>query len=144
MLSHRRSLAMIRILYISTARTPLSEPAMRDLLATARRKNAVVDVTGLLVVGGRRFLQALEGPADAVASIYDTIASDPRHFAIVKLSEKPIMQRSFASWSMGCQAGGAVSDSATLEQQVAAIVAPIADASLRAYFTDFSKRHASV
>ncbi len=132
---------MKRLLYISTARASLSDDEMRILLATSRRNNAAVDVTGLLVVGGRRFLQALEGPEQAVSAVYARIAADPRHFAIVKLGDKPITERSFRDWSMGFQAGGTASDAGSLEEKVAAIVAPITDATLRAYFTDFAKRH---
>lgn len=132
---------MNRILYISTARMPLLDRDLRILLETSRRNNAAVNVTGLLVVGGRRFLQALEGPPDAVSAVYERIARDPRHFAIVKLGEKSISERSFENWSMGFQTGGVAGDAASLEEQVAAIVAPIGDPTLRAYFTDFAKRH---
>ena len=134
---------MYRILYISTARAIYSAAALQDILRVSRRNNAAVDVTGLLVVGGRRFLQALEGPKDAVSATFDRIAGDARHFAIVKLGDTAITARSFAQWSMGFEAGDEPSDTATLAHQVETLVRPLADANLRAYFTGFAKSHSS-
>ena len=51
---------MHRLLYISTARSPLPKAELETLLRISRRNNVAVGVTGLLIVGGRRFLQALE------------------------------------------------------------------------------------
>lgn len=66
---------MIR-LYISTARQPITPSILADILRASRRNNAPVAVTGLLIVGGRRFLQALEGPEAAVEATYERIARD--------------------------------------------------------------------
>ncbi|MET0137514.1 MAG: BLUF domain-containing protein [Sphingobium sp.] len=134
---------MKRLLYISTARYPMRPSELEELLAIARKANAAVGVTGLLVVGGRRFLQVLEGPEDAVTATYERIARDPRHFALVKLHDKPIAERSFEAWAMGYEQGGVAAASATLEEQVDAIVAPLTDANLRAYFAGFAKSHSS-
>lgn len=132
---------MIQLLYISTARTPLSPPELESLLAVARRNNLAADVTGLLVVGGRRFLQILEGPEPAVLAIYERIARDPRHAALVKLKAQAITQRSFSRWSMGFERGGAESAAGTLEEQISAIIAPIADPNIKAQFAAFAKKH---
>jgi hypothetical protein len=132
-----------RILYISTARSKLAQSELEELLAKARAANSAKDLTGLLVVGGRRFLQVLEGPDDVVTATYEKIERDPRHFALVKLHDKEVETRSFPSWAMGFESGGLVPKTATLEQQVNAIVAPIADPTLRAYFTGFAKSHSS-
>lgn len=134
---------MQRILYISTTRTPLSAAELAGILATSRRKNAAVGVTGLLIAGGRRFLQVLEGPRDAVAATYERIALDPRHFALVKLNDKEIETRAFGRWAMGFETGSDASDSGTLEEQVAALVSGLEDPTLRAYFTGFAKSHSS-
>ncbi len=134
---------MKRLLYISTARSTLRPSELDELLITSRKANSTADLTGLLVVGGRRFLQVLEGPEQAVTATYDRITRDPRHFALVKLHDKEIATRSFASWAMGFEQGGVASASASLEEQVDAMVAPIADPTLRAYFTGFAKTHTS-
>ncbi|MET0366487.1 MAG: BLUF domain-containing protein [Sphingobium sp.] len=134
---------MQRILYISTARTPISTPELNAILAASRRNNAAVGITGLLVVGGRRFLQVLEGPEASVTATYDRIIKDPRHYAFVKLNDKIVTERCFADWAMGFEAGGEPSNAAPLDEQVAALIAPIADANLRAYFTGFANKHAA-
>lgn len=134
---------MKRLLYISTARSVLSSSELDALLAKSRQANAAAGVTGLLVVGGRRFLQVLEGPDEAVSATYDRIKGDPRHFALVKLHDKSIETRSFASWAMGFEHGGVAPESATLAEQIEAVTAPITDPTLRAYFTGFVETHAS-
>ncbi|MBB6124836.1 hypothetical protein FHS92_002589 [Sphingobium subterraneum] len=116
---------------------------MSRLLAAAQRSNAAKGITGMLVVGGRRFLQALEGERDVVKMTFDRIARDPRHMGIVTLGDTPIASRSFAQWSMGFESGGDGGAARSLEDQVAAIVAPIEDATLRAYFTGFAHRHSA-
>lgn len=134
---------MHRILYISTARAPISTSDLNLLLASARRKNAASDITGLLIVGGRRFLQVLEGPEDAVSRTYGRIAQDPRHFALVKLNDRPIEERSFGQWAMGFEEGGETPTTGNLDAQVSALVAPLADATLRAYLLGFARSHTS-
>lgn len=134
---------MHRILYISTTRAPIDPPQLDQILRASRRNNALADITGLLVVGGRRFLQVLEGPKAAVAETFERISRDPRHFAIVTLNDKAVDERAFAGWAMGCEVGGAPSEGVSLEQQVEQIIAPVTDANLRAYFTGFARSHSS-
>ena len=134
---------MLRLLYISTSRQQPTPEMLADVLRASRRNNAAIDVSGLLIVGGRRFLQALEGPDVAVLSTYQRISKDPRHFAIVELAREQISERQFSQWSMGAQAGGRPGDTASISQAVAALIAPIKDPSLRGYFTGFAERQAA-
>ncbi|MCW2367625.1 hypothetical protein M2341_003072 [Sphingobium sp. B7D2B] len=132
---------MHRFLYISTVRRTLSDAELEDILVASRRNNRLADVTGLLVVGNRRFLQVLEGPEDAVNSTFSRISKDQRHYAVVQLNNKAIAARSFARWEMGFQRGGDVNEGSTLEEQVASLLEPVADANLKAYFSGFAKSH---
>lgn len=91
---------MIQLCYISTARATVDEAAVRLLLAQSRRNNARVNVTGLLLFNGKRFLQILEGAPAQVEATYDRILTDDRHFALVKLSERQIAEREFGGWDM--------------------------------------------
>ena len=128
-----------RVLYISTARRPL-EPAECDaILRTSRRNNARVGLTGLLVTGGRRFLQVLEGDPTEVSTVLARIAADPRHFALVTLSDQAVAARGFPQWAMGHSAGAA--DAGTTAD-LATLTAAITDPSLRAYFEGFAQTHA--
>ena len=134
---------MIRLLYISTARQRVTPEVLADILRASRRNTAAVDVSGLLIVGGRRFLQALEGPEDAVLATYARINRDPRHFAVVQLAHEMIAERQFARWAMGAQAGATPGVVASVSEAVSTLIAPIADPSLRGYFTGFAQRQAA-
>lgn len=135
---------MQRLIYISTVRDRLKPAELDGILLASRRNNAIVGVTGLLVAGGQRFLQALEGPGDAVQSVFQRIERDSRHFAIVTLSKKPIQDRTFPNWSMGFQRGAAdADDHGALKNVVERLVAPIEDPMVRAYFTEFAALHAA-
>ena len=131
---------MFQIVYISTARQAFSARELESVLLTSRLNNGRVDVTGLLVCGGKRFLQALEGPQEAVAATFERIKADPRHFAVVPLSMKEVQTREFGTWSMGYEAG-ASSGAGDLRQAVAQLVAPLKDKSLAAQFTGFAELH---
>ena len=87
---------MERIIYISTSRTDPDRDMVEDILRASRRNNRRDGLTGLLVVGGRRFLQVLEGPRERTDAAYVRIKADPRHFALVELSRRRITERAFA------------------------------------------------
>lgn len=134
---------MIRLLYISTARTILTATEIDNVLRISRRNNKAVDVTGLLIIGGRRFLQVLEGPEPAVMQTFDRIRADPRHFAVVILGKSTVETRLFGDWAMGYQPGGTLAGPAAIDGDVAALIAPIQDPIVQAYFQDFAQRHAA-
>lgn len=133
---------MLQIAYISTSSQPHDAEALEAILAVSRRNNAAADVTGLLVAGGRRFLQVLEGPEAAVLAAYARIQQDPRHRALVLLSCRAVAARAFGNWSMGFERGGDGSDGSDLRTVVADLVAPLADPNLLAQFNGFADLHA--
>ena len=133
---------MLTLVYISTARAPITPALCDDILAASRRNNPAAGITGLLVAGTKRFLQALEGPDDKVRATYARIAADPRHFACVALGERSSGTRQFGEWAMGYQVGRDVDGDAGLEAIVAALVEPIGDANLRAQFLGFAQLNA--
>lgn len=131
---------MFQLAYISSSPTPVDRALLDTILAVSRRNNARVGVTGLLVSGGRRFLQVLEGPEQAVLTTYARIQADDRHRALVMLSAKPIERRAFGDWSMAYRDNAAPTDDG-LEEKVAALVEQIEDPNLRAQFTGFARLH---
>ena len=94
---------MQRLIYISTSRVEPTREMVADILRTSYRNNRRDGLTGLLVVGGRRFLQVLEGSTQQLEAAYARIKDDPRHFALVELGRKAITDRGFAEWDMGCR-----------------------------------------
>jgi len=93
--------ALCHVVYASEATVTFSDAALGTLLAHARAANEAVGVTGILLLVDTSFFQVLEGPIDAVASVYEKIARDKRHGRVLKLIEEPIAKPDFAEWSMG-------------------------------------------
>jgi hypothetical protein len=73
------------------------------LLLQSREKNTRLGLTGMLLYKDGNFIQALEGPDDAVEALYRSIERDPRHHGVLRLTRQPIQDREFAAWSMGFQ-----------------------------------------
>jgi hypothetical protein len=126
-----------RIIYISTARQQPDREMLEDILLASRRNNRRDELTGLLVVGGRRFLQVLEGPREKTDAAYVRIRADARHFALVELSRKLISERAFAGWDMGCEQ----LDGDDLSELVKDLTEGVDDLDLRAQFRTFVDLH---
>lgn len=92
---------LIQLFYISKAAEGLTAKDHADILATARKNNRPLGVTGLLVVKGAYFAQALEGEEDVVLPLFDKIKLDKRHAGVVRISYQKIQSRIFPSWDMG-------------------------------------------
>ncbi|MEO5810021.1 MAG: BLUF domain-containing protein [Sphingomicrobium sp.] len=91
---------MFQIAYFSTAATPQDAQTVNDILIASRVNNNRDDVTGLLVAGGNRYMQVIEGPRGAAERLYAIIRADQRHLAVTTLLERTVIRRSFEGWSM--------------------------------------------
>ena len=134
---------MIRLIYISTARRVIAAAELDQILRLSRFNNGASDITGLLIASERRFLQALEGPADAVCRTFERIKGDARHFAVVELSKEVITERAFGGWSMAVQHSSPADCGGGLSQAVLDRLATIADPRVRGYFEGFAQRQAA-
>lgn len=92
---------MYRIMYLSNATVRFSNEELEELLQKARENNSKKDVTGLLIMKGRTFLQCLEGEKQDVMEIFEKIKKDDRHDSIVELIEENNSKRFFPKWWMG-------------------------------------------
>ncbi len=126
-----------QLLYISTV-SPSQQVDLKSILSAARRNNRANNITGLLMFNGKRFLQVLEGPQDAIKATYERITRDTRHRGQVLLARRAIEHREFGDWSMGYNDGTQDSSRPLYE----AICAKVADAnpSLRAELTAFARQ----
>lgn len=77
-------------------------PDLEGILEVSRRNNAANGLTGILLFAEGNFIQALEGPKEALDATYARIAADPRHRQIIDLFRAPLLARNFPDWSMGC------------------------------------------
>lgn len=92
---------MKRIKYVSRFAHPMSEQEIRDLVERAAARNAERDITGILMTTGEIFFQVLEGPAEPVEEILESIRNDSRHTDLLLLShEDSVEHRIFPKWSM--------------------------------------------
>lgn len=91
---------MIELIYTSRVAPHFTGETMKQLLQQSRKNNADLGITGILFFGSGRFIQILEGPDEAVASVYETIQSDNRHEDVSLLHKEDINRRSFGNWLM--------------------------------------------
>jgi hypothetical protein len=94
---------VFRAVYVSSSRggAPAPAPALERILETARRENARLGVTGLLLYHDGCFFQVLEGEEADVRAVYARIARDPRHSGLILLQQTRAAARCFPEWSMG-------------------------------------------
>jgi hypothetical protein len=88
------------IVYVSTAIADFGEADLLQLLKQAHGFNERAGITGVLMYGGGRFVQVLEGCPAAVRSLYARIAADPRHGRLEVLADGPVARRDFNGWHM--------------------------------------------
>ncbi|MCR2746230.1 BLUF domain-containing protein [Limnobacter parvus] len=91
---------MFRLIYTSSQSSSFDRLGFEQLCDTASRNNHAVGVGGLLLCNDLEFMQCLEGPHNAVASIYKRITQDSRHTDIRLLMSEPASERLFNNWSM--------------------------------------------
>jgi hypothetical protein len=89
-----------RLSYTSKETEPFGTRDLFDLLNHARQKNSRLRLTGHLLYAHGVFTQCIEGPAEALNSLWAALLKDPRHHDIQLLDRSPIGHRSFADWSM--------------------------------------------
>lgn len=92
---------MYRLMYMSTANKDFSTNELESLLKNAKKSNENKNITGLLVVKGRTFLQCLEGEKSDVLNLFNKIKDDSRHRDVIELLEEETNARYFPNWSMG-------------------------------------------
>jgi hypothetical protein len=71
-----------------------------DIIATSKRNNVALEVTGVMFFHGGRFLQVLEGNEEVVRALMAKIARDPRHTNIEYLFDDEIESRGLPGWNM--------------------------------------------
>lgn len=81
--------------------TAAPRPSDLDVLVTrARQRNRSLDVTGMLLFEDGCFLQTIEGPPKALATLWSSIQRDARHNHIEVLSEHMVPARLFSNWDL--------------------------------------------
>ncbi|MBC7922371.1 MAG: BLUF domain-containing protein [Ferruginibacter sp.] len=89
-----------QLVYVSNRQVTCPEAEIEKILASCRKKNASLDITGVLLYSPTRFIQYLEGDAKEILRLYDRIKTDPRHRQVRLVSYGSIQNRAFPSWQM--------------------------------------------
>ena len=90
---------LIRIIYVSHAGSLLPLD-LKDILATARKNNPLLGITGAMCFIDGDYLQCLEGEAEVLDVLYQKIEKDDRHAAPKLLQRSAISERVFPKWAM--------------------------------------------
>ena len=88
-----------RVIYVSE-KVGSSEQDVADIVNTSTQNNPSKGITGCLLEGSNSFLQILEGPSNAIKSLYKAISEDNRHTNVKRLCDEPLNTRLFSDWSM--------------------------------------------
>jgi hypothetical protein len=96
----REEYPIFRLTYVSCAVEMLTDADLDDIESKSLAANDARDVTGLLIVNGRRILQILEGRESAVLELYGKIRSDPRHVIAKLVSTVEDEERMLLTWNM--------------------------------------------
>jgi len=92
---------LVRCIYASRVNDVNTSALRKSIMASSRRHNPELGVTGILVFAGDYFIQILEGGRDHVCQLYNKIAQDPRHTHVTLMVFEEIEKRSFEGWAMG-------------------------------------------
>lgn len=90
-----------QLIYMSVSAKELSSEDLEQILNASRRNNIEKNVTGLLVVKGKTFLQVLEGESETIKPLFQKLKEDQRHRDISIISWEVTEKRDFPQWSMG-------------------------------------------
>ena len=91
------------LVYVS-ARTPkCTEEEIQKILASCKKNNSDIGITGVLLYSNSQFVQYMEGEFKSIITLYDKIKADDRHKNPIMISSAPIPERTFPSWQMGAK-----------------------------------------
>lgn len=91
------------LVYVSERKPNCTEDEIQKILASCKRNNTDLDITGVLLYSDKYFVQYLEGEFSKIFGLYDKIKKDTRHRNVIMISASVIEERSFPSWQMGCK-----------------------------------------
>lgn len=90
-----------QLVYVSNRKPNCSAEEIEKILASCKKNNPALNITGVLLYSDSKFIQLVEGDAKVITTLYDKIKLDARHSNPMMLSYGPIKEKSFPSWHMG-------------------------------------------
>ena len=98
--STHQNTSVFRLVYVSTATSPLKLDELKAIEKVAIRNNGELHITGLLTYCDGKFMQFLEGEQADVEEIFAKIVGDGRHHSIDVIRQGNIPKRQFKDWQM--------------------------------------------
>ncbi|WP_295640116.1 BLUF domain-containing protein [uncultured Methylibium sp.] len=93
---------LVQFLYLSRIAGEKPFEVVAEVAVQARRNNARVGITGVLVFDGAHVCQYVEGSLAEIDGLIERLKRDPRHEALQVLHHGPSEgERLFARWRMG-------------------------------------------
>jgi len=86
---------MIQLAYFSSVGPGRPASDRESILATSRRNNERLGITGMLLYSKGNYLQILEGPREPVLQVFTRIQQDPRHTGVTEIFQQPGDYRTF-------------------------------------------------
>ena len=86
--------------YVSSARAPMKDAGLQQLLQRARANNQREGVTGVLLYADGNFMQYIEGQPEALQRVYAIIRADRKHHGLIELFSEQVSERAFSDWTM--------------------------------------------
>lgn len=94
------SSGFLRILYLSKATYAIDHEELIGMTQRFSARNISLDVTGTMLRIGNYYAQVIEGPAEAVDSLFAKIKDDQRHDGVTILARYFDGARVFGDWGM--------------------------------------------
>jgi len=92
-----------QLVYVSQRSKSCTAAEIDNILASCKKNNPSLDITGVLLYSEHRFIQLVEGEYKLINDLYDKIKKDSRHNSPMMISLSPIKEKSFPSWHMGAR-----------------------------------------
>lgn len=134
---------MRQIIYFSTAADRQDAVVLAEIVAQSRAHNLRDNVTGLLVAGGHRYLQVIEGSSPVIGRLVKRLRQDQRHLGMSVLVDRVIPTRNFDGWSMAFARQPQLNEFATFGHLVAEMRVELTDAKLRDQLDCFARTFAT-
>lgn len=92
-----------QLVYVSNRKKNCTEEEIEKILASCKKNNPPLDITGILLYSDTKFIQLVEGEYKVINDLYTKIKTDPRHDQCRLISIGTIKQKAFPSWHMGAR-----------------------------------------
>lgn len=133
---------MRQIVCFSTAAGRQDPVTIAAIWAVSLEHNRREKIGGVLVAGGHRYLQILEGPASTINALMERIRRDQRHVGVSVLVNRKLAARGFDGWSMASFDEPKPGEYATFKHLVDRMRAAIPGRALRDQIDCFERRFA--